>query len=86
MSLHDEIMARLQQFAPSKIELIDNSALHKEHANNGGGHFQLKITSSQFCGKSQIMRHRLIYETLADLIPQQIHALSIEAIATEHAS
>ncbi len=50
--------------------------------NGGGGHFSLKIASSQFCGKSQIMRHRLIYQVLADLIPLKIHALSIDAQAS----
>ncbi|MCF8185810.1 MAG: BolA family transcriptional regulator [Sulfuritalea sp.] len=41
------------------------------------------MTSSHFCGKSQIMRHRLIYQILADLIPSKIHALSIHALAPD---
>ncbi|MEK0411643.1 MAG: hypothetical protein RJA03_156, partial [Pseudomonadota bacterium] len=32
-----------------------------------------------FLGKSTIMRHRIIYDALKDLIPQKIHALSIKA-------
>lgn len=84
MSLADEITQRLQSLAPTTIEIIDESAMHAGHAGNGGGsHFKLKLTSSHFCNKSQIMRHRLIYEILADLIPKQIHALSIEAHATD---
>ncbi|MDZ4141939.1 MAG: BolA family protein [Methylotenera sp.] len=84
MNLITEITERLQTFEPSALELIDESAMHAGHAGNtGGGHFKLKITSSHFCGKSQIMRHRLIYQTLADLIPSQIHALSIEALAPD---
>ncbi|MFM1825228.1 MAG: hypothetical protein RI888_815, partial [Pseudomonadota bacterium] len=42
-------------------------------------HFNLEITSSHFLGKSTIMRHRIIYDALKDLIPQKIHALSIKA-------
>ncbi len=58
--------------------------MHAGHQGNGGGsHFKLEITSSHFCGKSQIMRHRLVYQSLTDLIPHQIHALSIKAIATD---
>ncbi|MEZ0316706.1 MAG: BolA family protein, partial [Methylophilaceae bacterium] len=54
------------------------------HAGNtGGGHFTLTVVSSQFCEKSQIIRHRLIYQAVADLIPTKIHALSIRAIASD---
>ena len=49
--------------------------------NNLNGHFNLKIASSHFSKKSQIMRHRLIYQALGDLMPQQIHAISIVAIS-----
>lgn len=80
----DQIKARLQTLAPTKLDLIDESALHAGHqGNGGGGHYKLNITSSQFCGKSQIMRHRLVYQALADLMPHKIHALSIHAIATD---
>lgn len=84
MKLTEEISRRLQELAPTALELEDESAMHAGHkGNSGGGHFQLKITSSHFCGKSQIMRHRLVYQVLNDLIPHQIHALSIKAIATD---
>ena len=83
MSLAEEITLRLQSLTPTSLEIIDESAMHAGHAGNGGGaHFKLKLTSSHFCNKSQIMRHRLIYQILADLIPKKIHALSIEARAT----
>ncbi|MDP2153109.1 MAG: BolA family protein [Methylotenera sp.] len=82
----DEIKNRLQALAPSSIDLIDESAQHAGHkGNGGGGHYKLNITSSHFCGKSQIMRHRLVYQALADLMPHKIHALSIHAIATDEA-
>lgn len=84
MSLIDEITQRLQALEPSNLSLIDESALHAGHKGNGGGaHFKLEITSSHFCGKSQIIRHRLIYQTLLDLMPHQVHALSIQAIASD---
>jgi BolA protein len=80
----DEIKNRLQALAPTSIDLIDESAQHAGHkGNGGGGHYNLNITSSHFCGKSQIMRHRLVYQALADLMPHKIHALSIHAIATD---
>jgi len=80
----DQIKARLQALTPTALDLIDESPLHAGHqGNGGGGHYKLNITSSHFCGKSQIMRHRLVYQALADLIPHKIHALSIHAIATD---
>lgn len=83
MTLADEIIQHLQNLEPTSLDLTDESAMHAGHKGNGGGaHFKLKITSSHFCGKSQIMRHRLIYQSLNKLIPQKIHALSIQAIAT----
>ena len=76
------INERLSVLAPTKLEIIDDSAQHVGHkGNGGGGHFSINIVSSQFSQKSQIMRHRLIYQALSDLIPQQIHALSILAYA-----
>ena len=84
MKLVEEISSRLQSLAPSTLQIEDESAMHAGHAGNaGGGHFKLKITSSHFSEKSQIMRHRIIYQALADLIPSKIHALSIHALAPE---
>jgi len=84
MKLTEEITKRLQDLEPAALELTDESAMHAGHkGNGGGGHFKLEITSSHFFGKSQIMRHRLIYQTLTGLIPHKIHALSIHAIATD---
>ena len=78
--IQDIIKQMLAFLEPSHISLKDLSDLHKGHTGNtGGGHFDLEITSSHFLGKSTIMRHRLVYEALKDLIPHKIHALSIKA-------
>jgi BolA family transcriptional regulator, general stress-responsive regulator len=82
MHLSDSIKNRLASLEPIALEVEDDSAAHAGHKGNmGGGHFNIKITSSHFSQKSQIMRHRLIYQALGDLIPQKIHAISIIAIA-----
>ena len=82
MNLIEEIKTRLQVLSPSQLEIQDDSALHAGHkGNGGGGHYNLKIVSDEFNGKSQIARHRVIYQLMNDLIPHQIHALSIQAIA-----
>ena len=84
MTLIDEIRGRLAALEPVTLDITDDSALHAGHAgSSGGGHFTLLIVSSQFCGKSQIIRHRSVYQALAGLMPDRIHALSIQAIATD---
>jgi len=82
MSLEDVIRSRLAALEPISLEIEDDSAAHAGHkGNGGGGHFNVKVISSHFSQKSPIMRHRLIYQALSDLIPQQIHAISIVAIS-----
>jgi len=82
MHLTEVIQNRLAILEPISLEIEDESAAHAGHkGNTGGGHFNIKMVSSHFSQKSQIMRHRLIYQALNDLIPQQIHAISITAIA-----
>ena len=84
MQLTDLIKQRLSNLQPICLTIKDDSAQHAGHAGNtGGGHFTLTIVSSQFSQKSQIIRHRLIYQALGDLIPQQIHALSMLAISPD---
>ncbi len=84
MNLVEIIKAKLAALEPVSLEIQDDSAQHAGHAGNtGGGHFTVKIVSSQFSQKSQIMRHRMIYQALSNLIPQQIHAISILAISPD---
>lgn len=83
MTLIEEIKSRLQSLTPSQLEIQDDSALHVGHkGNGGGGHYTLKIVSAEFNGKSQVARHRIIYQLMSDLIPHKIHALSIHAMAS----
>ena len=87
MTLAEEINSRLQSLQPTEFYIEDESAMHAGHAgNSGGGHFKLKMASSHFYEKSQIMRHRIIYQLLADLIPNRIHALSIQAVTPDELS
>jgi BolA family transcriptional regulator, general stress-responsive regulator len=75
------IRARLTALDPVSVEIIDDSALHAGHAGarSGGGHYRLAIVSSRFAGLGTVARHRLIYDTLGDLMKRDIHALAIEA-------
>jgi BolA protein len=77
------IKDRLADLDPSEIDVFDDSAAHAGHAGvreTGGGHFELFIVSSRFEGLMTVKRHRMIYDKLSDLMPHQIHALSIRAL------
>jgi BolA protein len=80
----DRIRQRLeQQFAPAALEVIDESHRHAGHpgARSGKGHFRVRIVASAFAGLPALRRHQLVYESLDELMTQDIHALSIEALA-----
>ncbi|MCK5433451.1 MAG: BolA family transcriptional regulator [Gammaproteobacteria bacterium] len=81
-----EIKARLEQaLSPTHIDIIDESHLHAGHAGaaSGAGHFNVTITSDKFTGQSAIQRHRMVYLAVDDLMRTEIHALSINAIASD---
>jgi BolA protein len=82
------IEQRLKQaLSPIHVELIDASAAHAGHAQAGGaGHFYLTIVSQAFAGKTLVQRHQLVYQALSDLMPSQIHALSIQAYTPDEYS
>ena len=74
---------RLQALAPENIEILDESGKHAGHegAKGGGGHFELLIVSPRFAGCPSLVRHRLVFEALGDLMRKDIHALAIRALA-----
>ena len=79
-----EIVARLNaEFSPDECVLENESALHIGHAGAaaGGGHYRLRIVSDRFEKASRIMRHRLVYDCLNDMMKVEIHALAITALA-----
>ncbi len=84
MSVADEIRGRLNALAPSRLELLDESAKHIGHAGarpGGNTHWKLTIVSAAFAGNSTVARHRMIYQALGELMHDPIHALSIDAKA-----
>jgi BolA protein len=75
----------INALAPQTIEIEDDSARHAGHAGaaSGGGHFNLRVVSAAFDGKTRLQRHRLVYDPLADLMKREIHALSMILLAPE---
>ncbi|MFN3751799.1 MAG: BolA family protein [Thiobacillus sp.] len=85
MNTADRIRERLAALEPETLTLEDESAQHRGHAGaaGGGGHFSLVIVSPKFHSLSTLARHRLVYETLGELMQRDIHALSITALTPE---
>ncbi len=83
MNTTDLIEQRLAALNPELLNIRDDSAAHRGHAGaaDGGGHFHVTLVSAAFTGKSKVARHRLVYQTVMDLMPRTIHALSIDAKA-----
>ena len=73
--------------APEALTITDDSHLHVGHAGaqGGAGHYSVQITSDKFIGLNRIKRHQLVYGCVNDMMPDEIHALSIETYTSEEA-
>jgi BolA protein len=82
----DRIQALLElAFEPESLNIEDDSARHAGHegAKSGLGHFNVSIVSAHFNGMKMLARHRSVYAALDDMMKTDIHALSIDAIASD---
>ena len=80
----ERIRSRLETaLSPVECQLEDDSARHRGHAGaaSGGGHYNLRIISSQFEGLRLVMRHRLVYDSVHDMMHNEIHALAPSELA-----
>jgi BolA protein len=80
----NKIRERLEAaLAPTELRLEDESALHAGHAGaaSGGGHYRLYIVAYKFEGQKLVTRHRLVYDSVHDMMHKEIHALAITALA-----
>ncbi len=86
MNRAEKIRHLLAALEPLALEVVDDSARHAGHAGarDGGSHFQLRIVSEQFAGKTTVARHRMIYSALGDMMKHEIHALNILALTPDN--
>ena len=70
-------------FTPDELLVKDQSHLHEGHAGaqEGKGHFDVRIVSDKFEGMNRIARHRMVYDALGRFMDTDIHALRITAIS-----
>lgn len=86
MTVKDRIEATLTEaLNPTTLAVLDESHQHAGHMGSRAGgetHFRVQVTSEAFAGKSRIDRHRMVNGLLAaELRPEGVHALAIEARA-----
>ena len=91
MTYHDRISQKLTEaLAPVTLDIEDDSARHAGHAGaheDGGGetHFNVRIVSDAFAGKSRVARQRMVYDLLKDELNERVHALSLVTQTPEEA-
>ena len=76
----DEMTARLQALHPTRLEILDESESHRGHGGwreGGETHFRIRKASPRYDGLSRVARHRLVHQTLGDIVPR-IHALALD--------
>lgn len=83
MQLETEMRDRLAKaFAPSRLEVIDESEDHRGHAgyrDGGKTHWRVVIAADELGAMSRLARHRAIHAALGADIIGAIHALAIDA-------
>lgn len=83
MTYRERMTAKLQAaFAPTVLEVIDDSDHHRGHAGAGAleeTHFTIRIAAAAFAGTSRLQRHRMVNEVVKEELAERVHALSIEA-------
>ena len=83
MTYRERMIAKLTAaFAPTLLEVIDDSEAHRGHAGAGAleeTHFTVRIVSPAFAGTTRVARHRMIHDAVREELAERVHALSIEA-------
>lgn len=82
MSKTQEIEQALEKaFAPSELEVVDDSESHRGHGGyqeGGESHYNVRIRSEVFAGKNRLARHRAVHAALGPELIGRIHALALD--------
>ena len=82
MSITNDIKDRLMAaFAPSALDVVDDSESHRGHAgyqDGGESHFNVRIRAAAFEGQSRVARHRAVHAAIGPDLIGRIHALALD--------
>ncbi|MDE2517221.1 MAG: BolA family transcriptional regulator [Rhodospirillales bacterium] len=83
----DRIRATLtERFAPSRLEVVDDSARHAGHqgaAPGGETHYSVAMTAPSLRGLNRLARSRAVHAALAEELATGLHALALHLRAPE---
>jgi stress-induced morphogen len=60
----------VRAFPDAEVEIVDLTGTED--------HYEVRISSSAFAGKSRIAQHKLVYEALGESVGGAIHALALK--------
>ena len=85
MSIEKEIKMRLENDLDIQhIEIKDFTGRHLNHKTHEGGfHLEATIVSSDFIDMSLIERHRVVYDSMGNMMNNEIHALSMKTLTPD---
>ena len=46
-----------------------------------GGHFEIRVVSEAFAGKSRVQQHQMVYKALGGRMGGELHALALQTAA-----
>ena len=83
LDTHQTIIKKLiETFSPSYLEVLNESDRHSG-PKDAQTHFKITIVTGFFEKKRSVARHQLIYQTLADELASEVHALAIHTFSLE---
>jgi BolA protein len=84
MPVAEIIRMKLERaFAPARVEVEDESHLHKGHAGarpGGESHFRVTLVSPAFEGLSRVARQRAVNDVLREELSGPVHALAMKVL------
>ena len=76
-----EIRERLTAaFAPSHLDVVNESALHAGHSGDDGtgeSHWRVSIRADAFADLGRVARHRAVHDALGDVMTRA-HAMALD--------
>ena len=60
----------LNSFADAELDIKDN--------NGSGDSYQILVKSDLFIGLSRVKQHRMVMDSLADILKARLHAVSVK--------
>ncbi len=82
MTITEEMRSRLEAaFAPTRLEIADESEAHRGHAgyrDGGESHFRILMRAPALSGLGRVARHRAVHAALGADLVGRIHALALD--------